>query len=69
MIDVNPNWSDDEVFGFASDFHKDCFNFRPRNMVTREDAVMIIHACERYLEQMKSTEDGLAQLRADGWNL
>lgn len=69
MIDVNPNWSDDEVFSFASDFHKDCFNFRPRNMVTRSDAIMIIHACERYLERMKTTEDGLAQLRADGWNL
>ena len=62
-------WSDDELFGFASDFHKDCFNFRPRNMMGRADANRIIQQCEDYLESMKKTESGREMLRADGWNV
>ena len=62
-------WSDDELFGFASDYHKDCFNFRPRDMISRSDADRIIKQCDDYLEGMKSTESGREQLRADGWNV
>jgi hypothetical protein len=62
-------WTDEELYSFASDYHKDCFNFRPRNMFCRDDAVRIVIQCEDYLESMKSTESGREQLRAEGWNI
>ena len=62
-------WTDEELFSFASDYHKDCFGFRPRNMFDRSDAVRIATQCEDYITAMMSTESGRAQLLADGWTI
>ena len=62
-------WTDEELFSFASDYHKDCFGFRPRNMFDRSDAVRIATQCEDYINSMMTTESGREQLRAEGWNV
>jgi hypothetical protein len=62
-------WTDEELYSFASDYHKDCFNFRPRNMFERSDAVRIVIQCEDYINSMMTTESGRDQLRADGWTI
>jgi hypothetical protein len=61
------NNQDDEVMSYASDYHKECFGFRPRGMQTREDAERIIERCSNWFDQMASTPSGLEALRADGW--
>ena len=72
MVDDMDNsefgFSDDELAGYASDYYKDVFGSRPRGVeLTRENCERIIQQCNTYLDAMKSTAEGRARLREDGW--
>jgi hypothetical protein len=60
--------------GYYSDFHKDLHGFRPRHHSEEEwnnpevlkDAIRKLH---KYMDMLKSTPEGRAQLKADGWHI
>lgn len=59
----------EELASWFSDYHKDVHGIRPR-WVDHTDRVAIIdgiQSLDRYMYNMKSTPEGRAQLRADGW--
>jgi hypothetical protein len=59
----------EELASYFSDYHKDVYGYRPR-MVDHTDRRAVIdgiNALDRYMEMMKSTPQGLAQLREEGW--
>lgn len=59
----------DELFDIVSDYHKDVYGFRPRNIDTREKAIAELNALDRHMEREKSTPEGRERLRADGWSI
>ncbi len=59
----------EELASIFSDYHKDVHGVRPR-WVDHTDRVAVIEGLEsldRYMDSMRSTPEGRAQLRADGW--
>lgn len=56
---------------YVWDYHKDVHGFRPRylDLTTRENCVTIIKMLDDYMDHMKSTPEGRAQLREEGWNV
>ena len=52
-----------------SDFYKDTFGYRPRWAVTDEQRIQAYDAAAAHLDKLKSTEEGRAILRADGWRV
>ena len=64
-----PDYDTEELASYFSDYHKDVHGVRPR-WVDHTDRVAVIEgidALDRHMETMKSTQEGRAQLRADGW--
>lgn len=61
-------WQYDELVEALSDYHKDVFGTRLRmNGEPREAIVEELQKLDRYMENMRSTSEGRAQLEADGW--
>ena len=64
-----------ELASYYSDYHKDVHGFRPRGWdVPTETLEYRIRDLERriasldaYMDHMKSTEEGRARLREEGW--
>lgn len=62
----------EEKCQFLWDYYKDCFGHRPRHFLPQfwqnEAAVdAAIARCDAYLDYMKSTAAGRAELREAGW--
>jgi hypothetical protein len=62
----------DELQSYYSDFHKDFYGWRPRGATpeqwtNREFLVDQINGIHDALDAMKTTPEGRAQLRRDGW--
>jgi len=61
-------WEYDELVEALSDYHKDVFGYRLRmNGESREVVIQELLYLDRYMEKMKETPKGRAQLREDGW--
>lgn len=64
-------WDDyeyDELVDTLSDYHKDVFGTRLRmNGESREAVIQELVYLDRYMEKMKETPEGRAQLREEGW--
>jgi hypothetical protein len=69
---VMTNWNDYDTEELASifwDYYKDVHGVRPR-WIDHTDRRVLIHGLEsldRYMDSMKTTPEGRAQLRAAGW--
>lgn len=65
-------WDDyeyDELVDTLSDYHKDVFGYRLRmNGEAREAVINELVYLDRYMEKMRSTPEGIAQLREEGWD-
>ena len=65
-------WEDyeyDDLVNILSDYHKDVFGYRLRmNEETKEAVIQELVYLDRYMEKMKSTPEGRAQLEAEGWS-
>ena len=62
----------EELQGYYSDFHKDFYGWRPRNATpeqwrSKEYLVAEINAIHDRMDNMKSTAEGRAYLREQGW--
>ena len=62
----------EELQGYFSDFHKDFYGFRPRYSTTeqwnsKEYLVAEINSIHDRMDNMKSTAQGRAYLREQGW--
>jgi hypothetical protein len=62
----------DDLQSYYSDFHKDFYGWRPRGATpeqwtNREFLVDQINGIHDALDAMKTTPEGRAQLRRDGW--
>jgi hypothetical protein len=62
----------DDLQSYYSDFHKDFYGWRPRGATpeqwtNREFLVAQINSIHDALDAMKTTPEGRAQLRRDGW--
>lgn len=63
------NYEYDELVDTLSDYHKDVFGYRLRmNGESREAVIQELLYLDQYMEKMKSTPEGRAQLKADGWS-
>jgi hypothetical protein len=68
------NYDVDGLQSYYSDFHKDLHGFRPRHHSEEEwndpevlkDAIRKLH---KYMDMLKSSPEGRAQLKADGWHI
>lgn len=63
-----------EAQGIYSDFYKDVHGFRPRFHTTEEwnDREFIIKQIEElhdYMDNLRKTPEGRAQLREEGWSI
>lgn len=62
------NYEYDELTSVLSDYHKDVFGYRLRmHGEPREAIINELVALDNYMEKMKSTPEGRAQLLAEGW--
>lgn len=60
----------DELVDTLSDYHKDVFGYRLRMYgESREAVIAELDSLDAYMERMKSTPEGRAQLIAEGWVL
>ena len=64
-------WEDyndtEELADILSDYHKDVFGYRMRMAgESREAIIQELDYLDRYMEKMKETPEGRAQLEADG---
>jgi len=62
----------DDLQSYYSDFHKDFHGWRPRSATPeqwrdREFLIAQINSIHDALDAMKTTPEGRAQLRRDGW--
>ena len=64
----------DSAFGCYSDYHKDVFGFRPHwsgsdpgQPLAKVELIEAMVGVDVYVFAMKSTPEGRAQLRAEGW--
>lgn len=64
-------YTTEELASYFSDYHKDVYGYRPRMVdhTDREAVIRGIVALNSYMDWMKSTPEGLAQLRRDGWDV
>ena len=65
------NLSTDQLAVEFSDYHKAVHGVRPR-YVNENDRVELIHQLKRldeYMEYMKSTPEGRARLKNEGWDV
>lgn len=61
-------WQYDELVEALSDYHKDVFGTRLRmNGEPKEAIVRELDRIDAYMDRMRSTPEGRAQLREDGW--
>lgn len=60
-----------ELAAYFWEYHKDVYGCRPRfvNLGDREAIIRGILALDSYMDWMKSTPEGLAQLRREGWDV
>ena len=57
----------DDLVNTLSDYHKDVFGFRKRMYgETREAVIAELDSLDAYMERMKSTPEGRAELREQG---
>lgn len=62
------SWNYDELTEVLSDYHKDVFGYRLRMYGAPKEAIIAeLDSIDRYMESMRSTPDGRAKLREDGW--
>jgi hypothetical protein len=71
---MTTNWNPYTVAELAQIFwgyYKDVHGVRPRwvDLTDREVLVKGLESLDSYMESMKSTPEGLAQLREEGWTL
>ena len=64
----------DQLQGYYSDFHKDLIGFRPRSATPEQwnDPEWLkkeINGLHDYFDRLKSSPEGRAQLKADGWHI
>lgn len=60
----------DELVDTLSDYHKDVFGYRLRMYGEPREAVIAeLDSLDAYMERMKSTPEGRAQLIEEGWVL
>lgn len=60
----------DELVDTLSDYHKDVHGFRLRMYgESREAVIAALDSLDSYMERMKSTPEGRAQLIEEGWVL
>lgn len=58
----------DELVATLSDYHKDVHGFRMhKDGAPIEDIIYELDLLDSYMERMKSTPEGRAQLREEGW--
>ena len=62
----------EEKCQFLWDFYKDCYGFRPRYFTPKfwtieAEVDAAIARCDAYLDNMKRTPEGRAELRELGW--
>lgn len=63
-------WEYDELVETLSDYHKAVHGIRCRmNGEPREAIVAVLDSLDVYMERMRSTPEGRAQLREDGWDV
>ena len=70
MKDYSP-YTTQELAQIFWDYYKDVHGYRPR-WVDHTDRVALVNGLESldaYMEAMKSTPEGLAQLREEGWQV
>ena len=64
------SWEYDELVNVLSDYHKDVHGFRLRmNGEPREAVIAALSSLDSYMDSMRSTEEGRAQLRREGWEV
>lgn len=62
-------WEYNELVDTLSDYHKDVFGVRLRmNGEPKEVIVSELDRIDTYMAHMKSTPEGRAQLKAEGWS-
>jgi hypothetical protein len=68
MKDYSP-YTTTELAQIFWDYHKDVHGYRPHwvDLTNREVVIEWIESLDWYMESMKSTPEGLAQLREEGW--
>lgn len=60
----------DDLVNTLSDYHKDVFGYRMRMYGEPREAVIAqLDSLDSYMERMKSTPEGRAQLIEEGWVL
>ena len=58
----------DDLVNTLSDYHKDVFGTRLRMYgESREAVIAELDSLDAYMERMKSTPEGRAELRENGW--
>lgn len=61
-------WEYNELVDVLSDYHKDVFGYRLRmNGEPREAIIAELTQIDAYMDRMRSTPEGRAQLREEGW--
>lgn len=63
------DYDTEELASYFSDYYKDVHGVRPR-WIDHTDRVAIIdgiQSLDRYMDNMKSTPEGRAFLRSEGW--
>ena len=64
------SWQYDELVNVLSDYHKDVFGIRLRmNGEPREAIINELVKIDNYMDKMKSTPEGRAILREEGWDI
>ena len=62
-------WQYDELVEAISDYHKDVFGTRLRmNGEPKEAILRELNRIDAYMERMRSTPEGRAQLAEEGWS-
>ena len=63
------SWEYDDLANVLSDYHKDVFGCRLRMYGESKEAIIAeLVSLDNYMERMKSTPEGRAQLEAEGWS-
>ncbi len=58
-----------QLAAYFSDYHKDLHGFRPHHidMANRRAILEALDALDYYMDDMKSTPEGRAKMRDNGW--
>lgn len=61
-------WEYNELCDILSDYHKDVFGYRLRMFGEPKEAIVAeLDRIDQYMTRMKSTSEGRARLREEGW--